>query len=1066
MPYTDSNSNPCSETAPYLRIRQLEEIAFNQARDLERVEKRRVYLERQLQAVLNTKSWRWTAFYRAAQRAWRKFKTRVFSIRLNVNILQGWLPPRFPVVPNPLVSIVIPVFGRAELTLACLDSIRAAYDEIPYEVIVVDDGSKDRTPKALLRIPGIRVLTNEKNLGFVRSTNQGAAEARGRYVLFLNNDTQVTSGWMKELVETFGRFPDTGLVGSKLVYPSGRLQEAGAIVRRDGRAANFGRGDDPEKPEYNYLREADYCSGAAVMVEKEFFLKLGGFDEAFSPAYGEDYDLAFRIRKAGKKVYYQPLSKVVHIEGGTAGTDLNRGVKRYQALHEPILWERWREDLQSHGPADSSLSEEKDRYLPRRMLSIDHLTPTPDQDSGSESNLNLMRLFRDLGYQVTFVNEDFRHDGRYTRALQRIGIECIYTPLDSSPMKDSHPAIDYTIPLAQSLEMYLERQGRRYDAVMISRAPVAARYLDSVRRHCPQARVIFNTVDLHFLREERRAQTSGDPEQLRSAQIRRGQELELMRKSDVTIVVSSAEKKILKQIDRELRVEWILPPREFDRTERPYSTRKDILFVGGFRHPPNIDAAVYLAQSIWPRISERLPDARLLILGSHPTPEIRVLASGERVEVIGPVPDLKPYFDQCRLSVAPVRYGAGVKMKIVTSIGFGVPVVSTSLGAEGSGLQNGQDLLVADDPEAFADAVVRLYSEEDLWNRLADTGHQKVSKLYSMDAIRSELSRLLDELDHPLPGPLGGLWTDRVNAPKLVEKKLSRGLLSPEDAEAFQHFIEHGYWILPGAVSADQVDACLRDVDAIYEGRTSPCFFEWFDTSYSLSHRHASKHIDPVLPEHRDLRGKLLDSYSVSDAFRSALFAPAIARFLSLLFEGPVLAFQGLSFERGSGQPLHQDTVYVRVRPHLNFAAAWIALEDTQEGSGALEYLSGSHRMPEYLFAGGSKWITNDQEYPAYFENLIRTGERLGLARKRFLAKKGDVLIWCSDLAHGGSPILDPSLTRKSFVAHYCPLNARPAYFETGPYARPIQWAEGLHYSYQERAFSRRPKPQPVLPSQ
>ena len=207
------------------------------------------------------------------------------------------------------VSIIIPVFNQLEYTHACLASLQTVEEQAPFEVIIVDDCSTDATADALPQVDGIIYLRNEKNSGFVVSCNHGAENARGKYLVFLNNDTLLKPGWLTALLDTFTEEPRAGIVGSKLLYPDGRLQEAGGIIWRDASGWNYGKFDDPEKPEYNYLREVDYCSGAALMVPKALFESLGGFDSRYAPGYYEDTDLAFKVRRAGYKVFYQPLKR-------------------------------------------------------------------------------------------------------------------------------------------------------------------------------------------------------------------------------------------------------------------------------------------------------------------------------------------------------------------------------------------------------------------------------------------------------------------------------------------------------------------------------------------------------------------------------------------------------------------------------------------------------------------------------------------------------------------------------------------------------------------------------------
>ncbi len=211
-----------------------------------------------------------------------------------------------------------------------------------YEIIIADDVSTDATAELSKFTENVVICRNETNQGFLRNCNQAAKSARGKYIMFLNNDTQVTDGWLDSLVNLIESDPSIGMVGSKLVYPDGRLQEAGGILWSDGSGWNYGRLDDPEKPEYNYVKDVDYISGAAILLSNDLWKRIGGFDELFAPAYCEDSDLAFEVRKAGYRVVYQPLSKVIHFEGISNGTDVNgSGLKRYQVENSKKLKEKW-----------------------------------------------------------------------------------------------------------------------------------------------------------------------------------------------------------------------------------------------------------------------------------------------------------------------------------------------------------------------------------------------------------------------------------------------------------------------------------------------------------------------------------------------------------------------------------------------------------------------------------------------------------------------------------------------------------------------------------------------------
>ncbi|MGF1493846.1 MAG: tetratricopeptide repeat protein [Microcoleaceae cyanobacterium] len=332
-----------------------------------------------------------------------------------------------PTSKTPTISIIIPVYNQILHTYNCLRSIAATMDgSIPYEVIVMDDHSKDHTQEVLAQIQGVQSVFNEQNLGFIGSCNRGASLAKGQYLFFLNNDTVVMPSCFEELLETFRLFPRAGLVGAKFLYPNGMLQEAGGIIWQDGSAWNYGRQDHPNKPEYCYLREVDYCSGAGIMIPRELWNQIGGFDVRLKPAYYEDTDLAFEVRQAGYQVLYQPLAQIIHFEGISSGTDLTKGMKQYQVVNHQKFLDKWAAVLQGHRPNAVEPYLERERPVQQRLLMIDARMLTPDQDSGSLTACNLIKIFQALGYKVTFAPDNLMYVSKYTEDLQRIGVECLY----------------------------------------------------------------------------------------------------------------------------------------------------------------------------------------------------------------------------------------------------------------------------------------------------------------------------------------------------------------------------------------------------------------------------------------------------------------------------------------------------------------------------------------------------------------------------------------------------------------------------------------------------------------
>ena len=637
---------------------------------------------------------------------------------------QPFAPFAVPASESPLVSIVIPVYDHFRHTLTCLRSLAAHPGSVAFEVIVVDDASSDETAGRLPQIGGIRVHRNALNLGFIGACNAGASIARGEYVLFLNNDTAVMPGWLEALLGTFTARADCGLVGAKLVYPDGRLQEAGGIVFSDGSGWNYGRFGDPADCAVDYLREADYCSGAAIMLRRELFDRLGGFDTHYAPAYYEDTDLAFKVRAAGLKVYYQPAANVVHFEGVTSGTDTGSGTKRYQPINQAKFVERWKDALVRQPAPGTPIAIAREHRARGRVLIVDACVPTPDQDSGSVRMLNLMRVLIDLGWKVCFMPENRLALPGYTAPLQQLGVEVLYAP---------HAA---------DAAAWFREHGPILDAVILSRHYVASTFLPLARAHARRARVIFDTVDLHYLREQREAELEHSASLAAHARSTREQELRLVRACDVTVVVSPVEQALLQREVPGARIEVLSNVHEVIGQRACFAARRDLWFVGGFQHPPNVDAVRWFLHEIWPAVEIALPDVRLHIVGSRMPNDLRALAD-TRVEVHGFVEHLDRFLDGCRLSIAPLRYGAGVKGKVNMAMAHGQPVIATPIAVEGMHVVDGEQVLVAEDAAAFADSIVRAYLDADLWERLSRNGLLNVERHFSFAAARMALQEIL-----------------------------------------------------------------------------------------------------------------------------------------------------------------------------------------------------------------------------------------------------------------------------------------------------------------------------------
>ncbi|SMG46602.1 glycosyltransferase [Paenibacillus aquistagni] len=653
-------------------------------------------------------------------------ETRDLNLMKNVDATEKIVFQSVNADNNILVSIIIPVYNQWEYTYSCLKSILEHTKDVSYEIIIADDVSTDETQNINDIVENITVVRDEVNRGFLLNCNNASQYAKGKYLFFLNNDTNVQPEWLTSLLDVIENDSNVGMVGSKLVYPDGRQQEAGGIIWNDASGWNYGRLDDPDKPEYNYLREVDYISGAAIMIRKSIWDQLGGFDERYVPAYFEDTDLAFEVRRLGYKVVLQPKSVVVHFEGISHGTDTSSGIKSYQVVNKEKFHDKWGLELKTfHYNNAENVFLARDRSRNKKTIVIvDHYVPHYDKDAGGRCTYFYTKLFVSLGYKVIFIGDNFFKHEPYTQELQQLGVEVLYGNW-----------------YAKNIMQWIKDNGDYFDFVYLNRPHISVKYIDAFRKYS-RAKIIYFGHDLHFLREMRNYEITKNESLLKSSNEWKVVEYELFNKADVIHVVGSHEQQLLQKEfpAKEIRnIPLFIYPKP-QRSINSYENREDLLFVGGFNHKPNYDGVLWFVKEVWPEISKSLPHVKFYIVGSNPPEDIQMLQS-ENIVVTGYVTDeqLEGFYSKCRVVVVPLRFGAGVKGKVIEAMYYQTPMVTTSIGAEG--LENVHaSLEIADDEIAFSNAIVNIYRNATLWSQLSSNSAYYIEKNFSVEAARSIIS--------------------------------------------------------------------------------------------------------------------------------------------------------------------------------------------------------------------------------------------------------------------------------------------------------------------------------------
>jgi glycosyltransferase involved in cell wall biosynthesis len=626
----------------------------------------------------------------------------------------------------PLATICVDAGASVDMLYRCLSALHETGCDDRADIMLLDDGALGGgaalLPAVVRNLHYVRVPAHADRMA---ARNEVAAHARGAVVAYLAPQVRVLPGWLDEIVATFAHEPDAAAVGSKVLRDDGLLHHTGIVLDANGTLRDPGRLAAADDPEHDFLRAVHGLGDVAFALRRDMMAEVGGFGTGFDSSSHAVFDLCMRLHGRGRDVLYQPLAVALWTEEGAP----DPGPVPDLSLQDEDS-RRLRQHWVDFAPPGRAGGRTKVDFVGHALV-IDSAVPRPDHDAGSVATLEQMLLLRRLGYRVSFATASGEEAApKDIDLLRRSGIELV------------------RLPRYASATQYLEASGGSLDLVQIYRHVNATLFLDRVAELAPQAKVVFSPADLHYLREVREAELTG---RLASGPAEtREQELRCIRRSDATILTSSHEVDLLRgDVDpaKLHLLRWIAHPLA---SPRGFAGRSGACFVGSFTHSPNADGLRWFVAEVLPLILRESPGLRVYVAGGDVPESVLALAS-DNVVFLGQVPDLAGLFDSVRLSLAPLRYGAGFKGKVATSLENGVPVVGTTIAMEGTGLLPGDGVAVADDPEAFAREVVRLHRDEPAWTTLAATGLQRCRELFSPDVAQGVYRKLLADLGMPTP---------------------------------------------------------------------------------------------------------------------------------------------------------------------------------------------------------------------------------------------------------------------------------------------------------------------------
>lgn len=629
---------------------------------------------------------------------------------------------------KPLLTIAIVLYNKVGLTLACLQSIKETVS-VEYQIVIVDNNSSDETELLLNHINGADIIKNSVNMHFNKANNQALEIAKGKFFLMLNNDTVLKPFAIDNALTTFKTFPNCGAVGAKLIFPNGKLQEAGSIIWNDASCLGYGRDDNPNLPQYNFIREVDYCSGAFLLTKTSLFRKHGGFDPIFEPAYYEETDYCMWLKNKGYAVIYNPTVEVVHFEFGSGLSDW--AIKLQQSNQLKFL-DKHHETIKIQ-PAPNFASFLFSRFAasknsPQSVLYIDDRVPHRDFGSGFPRSNSIVSIIQDLGYRVTIYPLNFPDEDTWDVAY-----------------RDIDPRIEIAIGYGLNrFEEFINERINYYQTIWVSRP----HNMDALQKHLTplkdKIKIVYDAEAIFAQREIALLKIKGVVSDESIIKQKISNELQLSNIAHVVSAVSIADAKYFADFGKS-KVDvlgHILEPAKYCQ---PYEIRKDLLFVGNLDYnlSPNTDSLIWFVNEVFPIIQNQIPEIKLNVIGSSEAPVLRGIKNSA-INILGKVSCIDQYYNQCRVFIAPTRYAAGIPFKIHEAAANGIPVVATKLLCQQLGWIN-NEIIIGSECNAveFAVNVINLYNDKILWAQLQNNALHLIKSEMSYNSYKDTINRIL-----------------------------------------------------------------------------------------------------------------------------------------------------------------------------------------------------------------------------------------------------------------------------------------------------------------------------------